>query len=131
MPHHPTTSEETTYLLGCDRVFGDSPSVAEAIGQFEDGQHKFSFSRATLFKSSLQSELFDLGGVRSSGGKVVHGRGSVGSASPSMSRTVVSLGSSITGPRYDFVATLRTTGSKHTRGHPHSTVTKMHDTDHD
>ena len=37
--------------------------MSEAVGQFEDGQDELSFGSATLLESSLESKLFDFGGV--------------------------------------------------------------------
>lgn len=45
------------------RIFRNTPAMSEAVGQFEDGQDELSFGSATLLESSLESKLFDFGGV--------------------------------------------------------------------
>lgn len=45
------------------RVFRNTPAMTETICQFKYGQDELAFGCAALLEPSLESELFDFGGV--------------------------------------------------------------------
>lgn len=53
-----------------DRILSNTPTVAEAIGEFEDGKNELAFRRAAFFVTGLESFGFYACGVGGCGGEV-------------------------------------------------------------
>jgi hypothetical protein len=56
--------------------------MAEAIGQFEDGQDELALGRASLLEPCLQSKMLNVGSIGCCRREVGHGRGCIWLAPP-------------------------------------------------
>ena len=72
----------TTYLLRRDRILGNSPAMAEAVGQLKDGQDQLSLRRAALLQAGLQRQVLDDGRIGRCLGQVCDCCFGIGLATP-------------------------------------------------
>lgn len=55
--------KKKTYLLGGDGILGNTPAVAEAVGQLKDGEDELAFRRAAFFHACLEGHFLYGGGI--------------------------------------------------------------------